>query len=61
MSNMSYCRFQNTVNDLEDCYDHFGDEDISKEEFRARQRIFLICKYIVEEYSEDEEVKDNVD
>jgi len=55
MSNMGYCRFQNTINDLEDCYDHFGDEDISKEEFRAKQRMFRICKDIVEEYSEDEE------
>jgi len=23
MSNMSYCRFENTLNDLMDCEDHF--------------------------------------
>ncbi len=55
MGNMSYCRFQNTVGDLEDCYEHFGEEDISKEEFRARQRMFQICKDIVEEYGESQD------
>jgi len=55
MNNMAYCRFQNTENDLEDCYDHFGDEDISKEEFRARKRILEICKDIVDEYSAEKE------
>ena len=55
MSNMSYCRFQNTVDDLQDCFDHFGDDDISKEEFRARKRLLKICKDIVGDYSEDEE------
>ena len=25
MSNMSYCRFQNTVRDMEDCIDNFED------------------------------------
>jgi hypothetical protein len=26
MSNMSYCRFENTLHDLRDCQDHFGDK-----------------------------------
>lgn len=25
MSNMSYCRFQNTLGDLQDCYEALGD------------------------------------
>ena len=29
MSNMSYCRFQNTVQDLQDCYDNIDDSDLS--------------------------------
>ncbi len=55
MSNMGYCRFQNTVNDLEDCYQHFGDEDISQEESIARDRMMEICKDIVNEYGENED------
>lgn len=36
--NMSYCRFQNTVGDLDDCADHLFD-DLSQEEERARKRM----------------------
>jgi len=46
MSNMSYCRFQNTLGDLQDCYEHIDDEDLSKEEERAKQRLILLCEQI---------------
>ena len=43
MSNMSYCRFQNTVNDLDDCADNMSDRaDLSDEEARARKRLIKI-------------------
>jgi len=35
MANMSYCRFQNTVNDLQACFDHLFD-DLSPDEDEAR-------------------------
>ena len=51
MSNMSYCRFQNTLGDLKDCRDNIHEtKDMSKEERSARDRLVQVCKEIVEEY-----------
>lgn len=49
MGNMSYCRFQNTLRDLRDCEEHFGDNDLSTDEERARKQMYDVCKRIVEE------------
>lgn len=49
---MSYCRFQNTVIDLRDCYYHLEDEDLSLEEQTARQRLISLCRDIAEYYDE---------
>ena len=49
MSNMSYCRFQNTLNDLRDCSDNW--EVSSLAEAKARLKLYEICKWIVEEAS----------
>ncbi len=46
MSNMAYCRFQNTVPDLEDCYEHLYDDDLSNEEERARNKLIEVCQQI---------------
>lgn len=54
MSNMSYCRFKNTLNDLRDCQEHFDDQDLSKEEHKARIRIYEICKDIVDNFEKDD-------
>jgi hypothetical protein len=49
--NMSYCRFQNTVTDLRDCYENLNDtKDLSREEQNARQRIIKLCQQIANEY-----------
>jgi len=48
MANMSYCRFQNTEGDLEDCYDNW-DSPTSEEELDARARLYEMCETIVEE------------
>ncbi len=53
MSNMSYCRFQNTLRDLRDCYENWDDDDISQEEQRARDRLLKVCQEIVEAYGEN--------
>lgn len=46
MSNMSYCRFRNTLEDLRDCYNHIDEGDLSEEEQRARDRLIKLCAKI---------------
>lgn len=46
MANMSYVRFQNTVTDLRDCYEHIDNENLSKEENRARTHLVTVCRQI---------------
>lgn len=36
MSNMSYCRFENTYHDLLDCSEHIFDDDLSEDEKRYK-------------------------
>jgi hypothetical protein len=57
MTNMSYCRFQNTVGDLEDCQDALDngalfDEDMSDEEQRAARRLVRMCGEIHREHGD---------
>lgn len=47
--NMSYCRFENTVRDLEDCQEHINDKDLSAEEQKYRTRLIELCQDIVSE------------
>lgn len=54
MSNMSYCRFQNTLKDLKTCQQHFDDQDLSDEEAQARKRIYEICKDITDNFELDD-------
>lgn len=53
MGNMSYCRFQNTLNDLRDCYDAWGDEVESTEETVAKRLLLKLCKQIVDDYCDE--------
>ena len=57
MANMGYCRFRNTLKDLQDCQDHIHD-DLSKEEKKARRELVELCKEIASDcdsYTVDEE------
>lgn len=54
MSNMGYCRFENTLADLEDCDEHLLDE-LSESESEARRRIIDLCRSMVERFDELEE------
>jgi len=51
MSNMSYCRFENTARDLEDCLDAIQNGEIndlgSQYEVDALEELLEICKNIV--------------
>ena len=58
MSNMSYCRFQNTLYDLQDCADaiEMGEskgEDISSSELNALMEMRDLCEYIAGNLSEE--------
>lgn len=52
MANMSYCRFENTLYDLEDCCDNMDDssEELSSTEKDARIRLIELCCEIAETY-----------
>ncbi len=47
MANMGYCRFENTVRDMEDCLEHIDDfdrEEASDKEGRAFDRFMEIIE-----------------
>ena len=52
MANMSYCRFENTLKDLRDCYNNMGNDDLSQSEFYARRHMIELCRSIAFEYVE---------
>jgi len=58
MSNMSYCRFRNTLLDLQDCVDaidsgEITDEGIDSSELSALMEMRDLCEYFVEHLSEE--------
>lgn len=55
MANMSYCRFENTVNDLRDCYENMDDEDMSEAEKKARIRLIKLCVQLAADYEDEVE------
>lgn len=54
MSNMSYCRMENTYNDLRDCYENWDETD-GKSELKYREKILKLAKDIVDEF----DIEDN--
>ena len=69
MGNMSYCRFENTVPDLQDCMENIENTSrLSKSERQARRDLILMCIEIAEMYPDagegdfgDEEVEQLAD
>ena len=47
MGNMSYCRFENTYNDLQDCFDNMHNE-LSESEDEYRKMLIELCQEIVD-------------
>ena len=60
MANMSYCRFENTLRDLRDCYNNMGNGDLSKSEFFARKQMIEMCVNIANQHEDllDEEFEE---
>jgi hypothetical protein len=50
MSNMSYCRFENTLGDLAECAYHITDDLGSESEFDARIELVEVCREIIKEW-----------
>lgn len=52
MTNMSYCRFQNILHDLDDCREHIFDDDLSSDEEGAKGELIACCRGILEDLEE---------
>ncbi len=63
MSNMSYCRFENTARDLRDCRDAIENGEIndlgSQYEVDALEQLLDLCKEVVAYKDEIEDAIDN--
>ena len=65
MSNMSYCRFENTVRDLNDCLEALrrvasGEEFLSKEELAKAKELVQICSEFVMDIVEQSGIEDDL-
>jgi len=59
MPNMSYCRFENTVNDMQDCLNAIEDREVNDlidYEVKALQHFLELGKVIVDYKEEIEEI-----
>jgi len=54
MANMGHCRFQNTLADLRDCYDHIDDK-LSDVEAEAQKALVALCAEIADDFREDDD------
>lgn len=55
--NMSYCRFENTLEDLRDCARSMNDgesDDLSEIEERSRNELIRLCIEIAKYYGPDD-------
>lgn len=52
MANMSYCRFVNTVSDLQDCYENM-DNELSESEKESRLKLIRLCCDIAADYGHE--------
>jgi hypothetical protein len=66
MPNMSYCRFENTLHDLRDCYNALrdgakDDEEMLPEERKAMERLIRLSGDIYHEYEDYPTCQDDED
>ena len=58
MANMSYCRFENTLNDLVDCLDNISQEAENERDERARKQMI---RFLFENIDFIEDLKRELD
>ncbi len=51
MANMSYCRFENTFKDLQDCYDNMDVDKLSESEIKYKEKLIELCSEIHDNYA----------
>jgi hypothetical protein len=57
--NMSYCRFENTLRDMQDCYWALNEfDDLSASEREARSRMLKLCQEMLNEAMDEPEEVD---
>lgn len=61
MSNMSYCRFSNTVSDMQDCVDEWNEGVANKDEAHARKEMVELAERILELYQQDRGMVNNLE
>ena len=54
MSNMSYCRFENTYHDLQDCFDSINRKAENERDERYHLRMIELIKEMYQEISDTE-------
>ena len=52
MPNMSYCRFRNTLPDLQDCFENMDQGPEDPEEARAMLAVIKLAALIVDSYGD---------
>lgn len=58
MSNMSYCRFENTVRALSDCFDALLDmqgdlSSLSESERRYAKQLIVMCQSLADDFGDE--------
>ena len=56
MSNMSYCRFQNTYSDLKDCFDALNEKslnELSESEKKYAIKLIELCRDITDDFIDE--------
>ena len=54
---MSYCRFENTFADLQDCYEALREselDELSETERKYAEKLIKLCKKIADNFGTDE-------
>jgi phage host-nuclease inhibitor protein Gam len=58
MGNMSYCRFENTYGDLQDCYDALAEkslDELSETEKKYAIKLIKMCRDIANDFLDEAE------
>ena len=55
MANMSYCRFENTFRDMQDCFEHMDDGDLSESEDKYRNRLIELAQQVASYYEDEDD------
>lgn len=55
---MSYCRWENTLSDLEDCVESFHNGVADNDEAAARQRMMAVAEELLSLYRSEREMVD---